>query len=151
MSPRSLLLVLTLTTLAAGEACAQVDGAGTKKELWRRRESNPRGHLPEKSTDNDASHTEVIQNRNTPKRCAESYVNTRSKKATLPEHFPNTSDTFSCVSSVSDKSSALEYLPADLPPAVLIGLRNWHRLPESNQKAIVILLKVLKPKPTRES
>ena len=93
----------------------------------------------------------MIQKCNTSKPCGDSSSDEKPKEATLPEHFPNTFDTSSCVSSVSDKNCMKASLPADLPTSVINGIRNWQHLPEKIRNAIETLFEAIETKRAAES
>ena len=64
-----------------------------------------------------------------------------SKDTTAPEHFPGTSDTSLCAPGVPEIRGDLDSLLDDIPPVVIDGLRNWHKLPEPIRRAVEALLK----------
>ena len=102
---------------------------------WRLRESNPPETVSEGETESDTSRTLSEQKRHNSHESRE--LRPEPNPVTEPAHFPNTSDTSECVSSVSPRDA----LPPDLPRAVVDGLRNWHRLPENIRQAVEALLR----------
>ena len=63
-----------------------------------------------------------------------------SKDTTVPEHFPDTSDTSLCAPGVPEIRGDLDSLLDDIPRVVIDGLRNWHKLPENIRRAVEALL-----------
>jgi hypothetical protein len=110
---------------------------GTKRP----RESNPNEPSENNSTDSDTSRTEPIQNHCTKSGCDEPPADAKPKDATDQIHFPDTSYTSLCAPGVPGKNHTTDSLPADHPPVVINGIRNWHHLPEQIRSVIEILLK----------
>jgi hypothetical protein len=92
--------------------------------------------LEDNSTKSDSSRTEAAQNHYTERDFDESPAKAKLKDATDQIHFSHTSDTSFCAPGVPEENDAMDSLPADLPPTVIDGIRNWHELPEHVQRAI---------------
>ena len=118
---------------------------------WRRRESNPNQSSSDNSTDSDTLRTEIAQNHYTKTDCDESPANAKPKDATVPVHFPDTSDTSLCAPGVPERNSPMDSLPEDLPLVVINGIRNWHHLPEQIRSAIETLLETFERARAAES
>ena len=102
---------------------------------WRLRESNPPETVSEGETESDTSRTLSEQKRHNSHESRE--LRPEPNPVTEPAHFPNTSDTSECVSSVPPRDP----LPRGLPPAVLAALPSWQHLPEHIRLAVETLLR----------